>query len=110
MLIDLQLHSTYSDGYLTPTQLVEFIARNGIKVASLTDHNTFYGQEEFRKICIQNDIKPIVGVELYVTFHKKRLNILWYNMDCSDAEFCRILNETQVRRRASVRGTFRNIK
>ena len=104
MLIDLQLHSTYSDGYLTPNQLVEFIASNGIKVASLTDHNTVYGQEEFKRECIKNNIKAIPGLELYVTFFKKRLNILWYNMDCSSAELSKILRETQVRRRASVRG------
>ena len=33
MLIDLQLHSIYSDGYLTPKELVNFVAKNGVKVA-----------------------------------------------------------------------------
>ena len=89
---------------MTPAELVNFLVRNNVKVASLTDHNTIYGQEEFRRKCIQNKIKPIPGIELYVTYAKRRLNILWYNMDCSNAEMCRLLRETQVRRRASVRG------
>ncbi len=47
MLIDLQLHSTYSDGRLTPTEAAKFAVSNNVKVASLTDHNTVGG---FRRI------------------------------------------------------------
>jgi predicted metal-dependent phosphoesterase TrpH len=62
MLIDLQLHSTYSDGYLTPTQIVKFIAKHGIKVAAITDHNTVSGLYEFRNSCKKYKIKPITGI------------------------------------------------
>jgi predicted metal-dependent phosphoesterase TrpH len=51
MLIDLQFHSTYSDGYLTPTQLAQFMSKQGIKVAALTDHNTVSGINQFKKPC-----------------------------------------------------------
>ncbi|MBU4375047.1 PHP domain-containing protein, partial [Patescibacteria group bacterium] len=64
MLIDLQLHSTYSDGYLTPTELAGFLAKQGVKIAALTDHNTVGGLDEFRQACRACKIKPITGVEL----------------------------------------------
>ncbi|MBL7058437.1 PHP domain-containing protein [Patescibacteria group bacterium] len=103
MKIDLQLHSSYSDGYLTPTELVKFIAKNGVKVASLTDHNTVRGQEEFKHACRKHKIKYIVGLELYVKLGTKKLNMLWFNFNASDPELHQILRATQLRRRAKVR-------
>ncbi len=103
MLIDLQLHSTYSDGYLTPTELVQFIASVGVKTAALTDHNTVGGLDEFRQACARAGIKPITGLELYVKFHQYRFNVLWYNFDDSDPRLHNLLRESQVRRRRQMR-------
>lgn len=103
MLIDLQLHSTYSDGYLTPTEIAEFAAERKVKVAALTDHNTVGGLDEFRLACKKLKIKPITGIEIYAKLGHKRLNILWYNFDDRDPELHKILRETQQRRRGNIR-------
>lgn len=103
MIIDLQLHSTYSDGYLTPTELVKFIAKNNVKVASLTDHNTVGGLEEFKIICRKYRIKPIVGLELYVKLNNKKFNILWYNFDINNSKLHQTLRDSQIRRRRQIR-------
>jgi len=103
MLIDLQLHSTYSDGYLSPTELVEFIASQGIKIASLTDHNTIGGVSEFKKACYRHDIKPIVGLELYIKLGVKKMNLLWYNFDRHNPELHNILRDSQIRRKNTIR-------
>ncbi len=109
MLIDLQLHSTYSDGYLSPTELVEFMNKQGVKVASLTDHNTVSGLEEFKASCKQKNIQFIPGIELYVKYKSKRFNILWYNFDCSNPDLHKLLRDTQRRRRARVRNLLRKL-
>lgn len=103
MLIDLQVHSTYSDGYLSPTELANFLASQGIKTASLTDHNTVSGWSEFKRACKKRGIKPIVGIELYTKLNRKHLSILWYNFDHLDGELHEILRASQVRRRNQVR-------
>lgn len=103
MTIDLQFHSLYSDGYLTPAQLASFVASQGVKIASLTDHNTVAGQAEFKKACAQYKIKTIPGLELYVKVGNRRINILWYNYDKNAPELHKILLETQNRRRRNVR-------
>ena len=103
MKIDLQLHSNYSDGYMTPTELVEFVKEKGVKVAALTDHNTVRGQQEFKHACRKHKIKYITGIELYVKLGTKKLNILWFNFDASDPELHKMLRATQFRRRAKVR-------
>jgi hypothetical protein len=103
MKIDLQLHSTYSDGYLTPTELAGFLSSQQVKVASLTDHNTVSGWGEFRQACKQYKIKAIPGLELYAKFGSKRLNLLWYNFDPAYPGLHDLLRATQVRRRQRVR-------
>lgn len=103
MRIDLQMHSTYSDGYMTPTKLAKFMAANDVKVAALTDHNTVGGIEEFRLACEKHDIKAIPGLELYVKMNNVKFNVLWYNFDDTSPELHKMLRDTQVRRRRQIR-------
>lgn len=103
MLIDLQLHSTFSDGYLTPLELIKFAHKRGIKTASLTDHNTISGLSEFRKHAKKYKIKVIPGMELYVKYKRKKMNFLWYNFDEKNEIFLKILEETKHRRLALVK-------
>jgi hypothetical protein len=44
--VDLHLHSTCSDGLLSPTELVRKAAGNGLRIMALTDHDTMDGVEE----------------------------------------------------------------
>ncbi len=110
MLIDLQLHSTYSDGYLTPTQIVSFIAKHGVRVAALTDHNTVSGLYEFRNACKKHNIKPVTGIELYVKLGNRKFNLLWYNFDDQRPELHSLLRKTQIRRRSTVRKILNSLK
>ncbi len=110
MRIDLQLHSIYSDGYLTPAQLAHFIKKEKIKVASLTDHNTLAGQIEFQKACRKERIKVVPGLELYVRVGSRKINILWYNYQVDSPELYKLLLETQKRRRQIMRQKLERLK
>ena len=103
MRIDLQLHSTYSDGYMTPTKLAKFLSKEFVKVAAVTDHNTVGGIEEFKIACKKYDIKAISGIELYVKLGNTKFNILWYNFDDTAPELHKMLRDSQVRRRRQIR-------
>lgn len=109
MLIDLQLHSAYSDGYLTPTELAGFIARHGVKIAALTDHNTVGGLGEFRQACLKQKIKPITGLEIYVKLNQRRLNLLWFNFDDKNPELHNLLRDSQSRRKNQVKGALEKL-
>jgi len=110
MLIDLQLHSTYSDGYLTPTEIADFVARQGVKVAALTDHNTVGGLDEFHRACRSRGIKAISGLELFVKLHHWRFNVLWYNFDINDPALHNMLRNSQMRRRRQMRLALEKLK
>ncbi len=110
MRIDLQMHSTYSDGYLSPTELAKFSAKHCVKVASLTDHNTVRGTYEFRKACEKLKIKAITGIELYVKMDSHKFNILWYNFDETDPRLHDMLRDSQRRRRQQMRNILIRMK
>lgn len=110
MLIDLQLHSKYSDGYLRPKAIAKLLSKYQVKVASLTDHNSIAGQKEFRKTCGSLNIKAINGLELYVSHKNYKFNILWYNYNINSKKLHSMLERTWSRRRKKVLGMIEEIK
>ena len=47
--VDLHLHSTESDGRLTPADLIRLAHRNGVRRLALTDHDSTAGLPEARE-------------------------------------------------------------
>ena len=45
-IVDLHVHSTKSDGTLTPTELVNYAIEKGLSAFALTDHDTTEGIDE----------------------------------------------------------------
>ncbi len=67
--VHLHTHSHYSllDGLTKLDDMVKIAKDHGMTAIALTDHGNMYGAIEFYKICKKNGIKPIIGVEAYVT-------------------------------------------
>ncbi len=78
--IHLHTHSHYSllDGLSKIDDMVATAKKHGMNAIGLTDHGNMYGAIEFYKKCKASGIKPIIGVEAYVTAgsrHDKRAGI-----------------------------------
>ena len=64
-VVDLHLHTTASDGRLQPAELVRLVARRGLKVISIADHDTVEGlPEAFEAAREFPDLEIVPGVEL----------------------------------------------
>lgn len=63
----LHLHTEYSllDGLTKIKPLINHLKETGMTSAAITDHGNIYGAIEFYKTCKKNDIKPIIGCEVY---------------------------------------------
>ena len=66
--VHLHVHSEYSllDGMSRIKDLPVRAKELGMKAIALTDHGVMYGAVDFYKECKKNDIKPIIGFEVYV--------------------------------------------
>jgi predicted metal-dependent phosphoesterase TrpH len=99
-MYDLHLHSTASDGTLTPGELVRQAAAAGIETLALTDHDTVAGLGEAGRIASELGVRLVPGVELSVTWKKKTVHVVGLGVDATNPELCRGLRELQGRRRA----------
>ena len=61
MYIDLHMHSTFSDGVFTPTEVVGMAADKGLVAISLTDHDCLDGLGEARVAGEQKGVKVFAG-------------------------------------------------
>lgn len=59
---DLHMHSTASDGALSPQALVELASQNGVQLLALTDHDTLAGQAEAAAAAERLDMRFIPGL------------------------------------------------
>ena len=64
-LIDLHTHSTYSDGTLTPVEIIKLAEEINLKAVALTDHDTVSGIDDFLN-CKNNLVEKVPGVEISV--------------------------------------------
>jgi predicted metal-dependent phosphoesterase TrpH len=65
---DLHNHSRFSDGLLSPTQLIELATRTGVDAIALTDHDTTDGLEEAAQAARGAGIELVPGVEISVSW------------------------------------------
>ncbi len=88
MSIDLHCHSTYSDGALSPSALVERAASLGVQVLALTDHDTTAGLDEARSRAAELGLELLPGIEFSVSEDggKTQLHMLGYGFSADQDE------------------------
>lgn len=63
MKIDLHIHSTASDGKLTPTELIDLAIKSKIKAIAIADHDNIDGIEEAIRYSKDKNIEFVPGIE-----------------------------------------------
>ncbi|MBI4203063.1 MAG: PHP domain-containing protein [Chloroflexi bacterium] len=86
--VDLHLHTTQSDGRLTPMQLVQLVAGKRLKVVAITDHDITDGLEEaYEAAKAFPQLTIIPGVELSTDIPGNEVHMLGLYVDYQDAYF-----------------------
>lgn len=82
---DLHNHSTSSDGLLSPTELMELGARQGVQAMALTDHDTVDGLEEAAQAAGRLGIGFVNGVEISVSWGETTVHVVGLAFDPDSA-------------------------
>jgi hypothetical protein len=101
--IDLHCHSSASDGDHSPAHVARRLADIGVTWASLTDHNTVGGQDEFRAALARHGIGYIPGAEIDARSPFGPLHVLAYNIDLDNAPLLAVLRTAREPWRSSAR-------
>lgn len=80
-MIDLHSHSYYSDGVLSPSELVCLAKESGCEMFALTDHDTTDGLDEAQYEANNQQIKLIHGVEISAMWGNMSVHIVGLNVD-----------------------------
>ena len=96
--VDLHLHTTHSDGTLSPTELVDLCARSGLKVIAISDHDSTEGVAEAQAAAAGRDIEIIPAIELSTDVPDNEIHMLGYFIDTEDTGFQDLLREFRAGR------------
>ncbi|MBW4055778.1 MAG: PHP domain-containing protein [Proteobacteria bacterium] len=93
MNIDLHIHSSFSDGAFTPTELVALAEKHDIRVIAIADHDSVAGVEEASVAGTVAGIEVLSAVELSVQFEEWHdVHLLGYGIDCTDKKILQDLD------------------
>jgi len=84
MKADFHCHSHFSDGTLSPTELINLAYRVGITDLALTDHDTLDGLSEAQIAADKTGINLVKGIELSCTWEKQLIHVIGLNVDPSN--------------------------
>jgi len=98
MLIDLHVHSTFSDGTMSPTELVHYAHRKGLAAIAITDHDTIDGVDEAISAASGLDVEIVTGLELSIKHGDCAVHLLGYLFRRSDNALLVTLHRLQAGR------------
>ena len=98
MTIDLHMHSTASDGALSPTELIRFAAECGCNTVALTDHDTAAGVSEARSEAHRLGIRFIAGIEVSSLWGGRSIHVVGLGIDDTNPVLTRKVREFEVSR------------
>jgi len=91
-IMDLHVHSLYSDGDKTPQELLVLAKKQNIGTMAITDHDTVMGLKTLTENDLE-DINFINGIELTAKVDSGRMHILGYGIDPYNAELNKKLEQ-----------------
>jgi predicted metal-dependent phosphoesterase TrpH len=105
------MHSTASDGRLTPEDVVRKSAENGLTVIALTDHDTVDGIAPALVAAKAFPwLKVIPGIEISTDFPGGEVHVLGYFIDYTDPEFAARLERMRHSRRGRAQGMIAKLR
>ena len=81
--VDFHVHTTSSDGVISPAEVVQRAHKNNVKYLAITDHDTLSGLNEAFEESLKYDITLIPGIELSTRHNNESIHILgFFKDDC----------------------------
>ena len=117
MKIDLHIHSSVSDGRLSPTEVVEFAHKNNLDVIALSDHDDISGISEATEASMKYGIKLIPATELTCSSKNDieklpqnlAVHILGYNIDYQNENLIKRLAAHRIAREDKCKSVVKKI-
>ena len=108
-LIDLHIHTVYSDGTHTPAEVVALAQKAGLSAIAITDHDCVGGIKEAKQAADGAGVEVVTGIELSGEYNGVSLHILGYLFDENSQAIKRPLDEMLAKRHVRNRGLMESL-
>lgn len=99
-IIDLHTHSICSDGVLSPKEIIDKAIENGVKIISITDHDSISAYTpDFIQYAKDKGVTLIKGIEFSTKYKGVGFHILGYNVKLEDIKLRETIDKLQNSRK-----------
>ena len=99
MKFDLHVHTTFSDGLLTPEEVVDLAVQEGLDGVAITDHDTTKGIDRaIKRSTIYYNFTIIPGIEFSCVYKDEEVHILGYFIEYKSPELIKITDKLKNER------------
>ncbi len=107
--IDLQLHTTYSDGEWTPEQLVDYLVQERFALVAITDHDRVDTVSALQQLASQKGLPILVAAEMSTRWRGEATDVLCFGFDPEDKELRALAQDVLRRQQEIVQETYANL-
>jgi 3',5'-nucleoside bisphosphate phosphatase len=99
VVVDFHSHTRESDGTLAPLELLELMRARGVRVFSITDHDTMRAYAAFDGV---DFARVVTGIEINTTWRENEVHVLGYGVAPNDRSLARVLEANRAFRRERI--------
>ena len=96
--INMHIHSIGSDGVLSGIEIVKLAQKKGLKIISITDHDSVSEVQSAIDYSKKTDVQVITGVELSADYPEGICHILGYGITISDNDFYKKIKKERIKK------------
>lgn len=108
--IDLQMHTTSSDGRWTAEQLFDYLAQEGFSLVAVTDHDRVDTVEGIIRLGNQKQVPVLAAVEISAAFHGKMADVLCFGFDPQDQALRAIADDVRQRQKDNAEAVYEELQ
>ncbi|HET8841987.1 MAG TPA: PHP domain-containing protein, partial [Ktedonobacteraceae bacterium] len=107
--IDLQMHTTSSDGTWTPEELIDYLISEQFGLVAITDHDRVDTAFTLQQLARQKQLPILVAVEMSTTWKGALTDVLCYGFDPEHNELQNLTQSIARRQRENTREVYENL-
>jgi len=107
--IDLQLHTTYSDGAWIPEQLLDHLEHEQFGLAAITDHDRVDIVPAIQKLAIEKHLPLLAATEMTAEWQDQMTDVLCFGVDPQKPELYKLAQDVIHRQVENTREVYDNL-
>jgi 3',5'-nucleoside bisphosphate phosphatase len=108
--IDLQMHTTYSDGTWTPEQLIDYLVSEQFSLVAITDHDRVDTAVVLQQLAVEKQLALLTAVEMSTSWRGELTDVLCYGFGPEKNELQGLAQNIMHRQRENTREVCENLR